>query len=272
MKNYKTIRCGRGLGDSLYLQGVVRYLVEQGQRLHVMTDWPDIFKQYGDKIEIKPFTRERIDIIAHYTLRKRFKETTQFKDCCVQAGITENVDFKLDWNVQNTNLTNLIKKNANGKPILIVEMPRMPMNRTDNFAVELLPNKKVLQFVFDLLKPHYYTVLIGHGKSLYDYSGIDYDLRDKTTVSDLIDVASISDAIYGYCSFAVPLAESLNKKALFVWANKGLNSVEQFIRTITPSKILHKDTSSFVIDHWSEEKLTEKVNEFLRQGICKEHI
>ena len=232
-----------------------------------MTDWPDVFMQYGDKIEIKPFTRERINIIAHYTLRKPFKGTTQFEDCCLQAGITDKVDFRLDWTITRHDLTDNVKRQANGKPILLVEMVREPMNRTDNFAVELLPKYEVMQNIFDKLKPHYFTVLIGKGKPKYEYTGIDLDLRDQTDVQDLINLASIADALFGYCSFFVPLAESLNKKAMFVWAKKGLVSVEQFIRTITPEKILHKPSSHYVIDNWDDEKITEKINGFLQQGL-----
>lgn len=267
MKNYKSIRCGRGLGDALYLQGVVRHFVNEGKRLHVMTDWPDVFMQYGNKIEIHPFTRERIDIIAHYTLRKPFKGTTQFEDCCLQAGITEKVDFLIDWIPTRHDLINDVKRQANGKPILLVEMVREPMNRTDNFAIELLPKYEVMQKVLDQLKPHYFTVLIGKGKPKYDYTNIDLDLRDRTDVQDLINLASISDALFGYCSFFVPLAECLNKKAMFIWANRGLNSVEQFIRTITPEKILHKKSSHYVIDHWTDDVIMERVNGFLQQGI-----
>ena len=40
----KTIRGGRGLGDALYVQGVVRHLVGLGQRLAVRSDWPEVFR------------------------------------------------------------------------------------------------------------------------------------------------------------------------------------------------------------------------------------
>ena len=109
------------------------------------------------------------------------------------------------------------------------------------------------------------AILLEHkGKALYEYQGIDLDLRDKTDTEDLINAAYISDAMFGYCSFFVPLAESLNKKALFVWARKGLISNEQFIRTITPQKILHKKSSLHIVDNWEDEQITEVIDEFLR--------
>lgn len=265
MRNYKTIRCGRGLGDALYLQGVVRHLVEEeGANLHVLTDWPEVFKPLEGRVQIMPFTRNNVDIIAHYTLRKHYKSTTQFKDCCVQAGITKNIDFRLDWKPTKKHIINTIKAQAGDRKILLVEMVREPMNRADGFAMELLPKFEVMQATLDRLKEHYFTVLVGKGKSKYEYTGIDLDLRDKTDTEDLINAASIADALFGYCSFFVPLAESLDKKAMFVWSKKGLNSMEQFIRTITPQKILHKKSSHHIVDNWTEEQMTESIDDFLR--------
>lgn len=266
MKNYKTIRCGRGLGDSLYLQGVCREYVKQGQRLTIATDFPDIFKPLGDMVSTIPFTRERIDIIAHYSLRKIYKDTNQFQDCCVQAGLNKNVEFKLDWKIQNKELTDKIKIAAKGKPILIVQSARNPMNRVDGFGRDLLPERHILEYCLDSIKDLFFTILIGNEPPLYDFEGINLDLIKKTSVTDLLDIASISDAVFGYCSFAVPLAECLDKKALFVWSQCGLNSKDHFISSITPKKILSKASSMYVIDSWPKEQITENINEFLRQG------
>ena len=62
----------------------------------------------------------------------------------------------------------------------------------------------------------------------------------------------------GYCSFVVPLAESLNKPALLVWARRGLRAGHPYIRAITPEKILQKPaTSRFVIDDASDAQINE---------------
>lgn len=265
MRDYKTIRCGRGLGDALYLQSVVRHLVNKGQKLHVMTDWPDVFEPLSDEVMLHPFSRERIDVIAHYTIRKHYTDTTQFKDCCIQAGITEPVELRLDWTVKNASLVASVKSKAAGKPIMLVEMIRNPMNRSDRFGIELLPDLELMQEVLTKLKEQYFLVQVGRGKELFKFDGIDLDLTNATTVSDLIDLAYASSAMYGYCSFFVPLAESLNKKSLFVWSRRGLNSNEQFIRTITPQKILHKrDISHYIVDNWPEQRIKEVLNDFLR--------
>jgi len=171
----------------------------------------------------------------------------------------------LDWKIQNKALVSSVKKKAKGKPILLVEMIRNPMNRTDRFGIELLPDLEVMQEILNKLKEHYFLLHVGQGKKLFEFEGIDLDLADATSVTDLIDLAYASSAMFGYCSFFVPLAESLNKKSLFVWSRRGMNSVEPFIRTITPQKILHKrDTSHYVVDNWPQDKIDEVLNDFLR--------
>lgn len=258
----KVIRAGRGLGDAIYLQSVARHFVQKGHSLTIATDWPDVFTPLKDKVRFIPFTRQYIDIIAHYSARKSFKDTTQFKDCCVQAGIVEAVEFKIDWQQQNHKLINSIKTD---KPLIVVQLPRQPMGRVDKYGIDLLPTKEAMQYVIDQIKPHCTILQIGKGKPVYTLDGVDIDLADKTTISDLFDIASVADGFVGYCSYLIPLAESFGKKGLYVWAYKGMRSVDQYINTIRPEKILHQKNSLFVVDNWEKPKISEVIDEFLRQ-------
>jgi hypothetical protein len=260
----KTIRCGRGLGDSLYLQGVVRHLLSKGQQLTAVSDYPEIFSQLG--IKVIPFTRERINIIAHYSMRRGYQETSQFKDCLLQAGITEKAEFRLDWQVQNKKLVHSLKRYR--KPIVLVQMVRPPMARTDGFGMSVLPKMDVIQSIIDKLHDTCLIVQIGAGKQLHTFNNIDVDLSDKTSIKDLLDIASQCDAMLGYPSYMIPLAESFDKPALFVWSHKALASGDQVIRTMTPKKLLYKD-NRYVIDNWNSDKITEIADDFLRQISSK---
>jgi hypothetical protein len=262
MRNIKSIRCGQGLGDSLYLQSVCRYFVKvKKQRLKVATSWPDIFRPLGDMVSIIPFTRQGIDIVAHYSMRKGIKETTQFQDCCLQAGIHDPVEMKLDWVPTNRKLISELKKH--GKPIVLLQLPRNPMGRTDGFGKELMPDCNVIQSVIDSINHRALIVQVGAGQPIFEFEGVDIDLSNKTSVTDLLDIASVADGFLGYCSFMVPLAESFGKPGLFVWSSRGLRSIEPFIARITPRKILHCKTSSYVMDNWTQEQITEVTNGFL---------
>ena len=249
-----------GLGDALYLQSVVRHLVSKGQRLQVACEWPDVFRPLGDAIKIIPFTRQGIHILAHYSLRKGKTETSQFQDCCIQAGITEPVEMRLDWTPRNADLIEHLR--SFGRPILCVQLPRSPMGRTDGFGAELLPDCDVIQAAIDRLKGRALIVQIGSGRPLHKFSGIDVDLSNVTTVSDVLDIASIADAFLGYCSFIIPLAESFSKPCLAIWSRRGLRSGHPFIARITPRKIISKPTTRWVIDD-EPEKLDEALHGFL---------
>lgn len=241
----RSIRAGSGLGDAMYLQAVVRHLTRNGERFRVNTDWRDVFLPLAGRVELAPFNR-KADLCAHYSLRKGRKDTDQFQDCCIQAGITEPVEFRMDWAPRNTALIQRVR--ASGRPVLLVQLPRAPMGRRDGFGAELLPDTAVMQALLDQLGRHFCTVQIGSGAPLYRFTGIEIDLAGNTSICDLLDLGVSADAMFGYCSYMVPLAEQFDKPALFVWSARGLRSGKAFVNQITPAKILHKDTSHHVID------------------------
>lgn len=257
----RTIRGGMGLGDALYVQSVCRHLRDKGQSLRVHTAWPEVFSQMGPMIETGPFKRSGIDILAHYPTRKKYTNTTQFEDCCITAGIKQSVDLRMDWAPTNQPLLNILK--ARGRPIICVQLPRSPMGRTDGFGAELLPDCRVIQRAIDCWRGRAFIVQIGSGTPLYKFDGIDVDLAGQTTVSELLDVASIASGFIGYVSFVVPLAESFSKPALLIWSRRGLLSGVPYVRQITPGKILHKATSRAILDDQPTEAIQEASNALL---------
>ena len=256
----KSIRGGMGLGDALYVAAVARHLVASGERLKVCTAWPEVFKTLP--VETAPFTRLGINYLAHYSARKGIEGTTQFEDCCIAAGIRESVEFRLDWKLEDHDLAERLR--APGKPIICVQLPRTPMGRTDGFGADLLPNCKRIQQALDMIGNRATKVMIGHGQPLFNLTGIDFDLTNATTVSQVLDAASIAHGFLGYVSFLVPLAESFERPGLFVWSRKGLKSGLPFIRSITPKKVLHRASSRAVVDDCQEQELRDAVESLLR--------
>lgn len=259
-----SIRAGSGLGDSLYLQGVVRHLVGQGARLEVLTNWPDVFRPLQGRVTVSRF-RRAADIYAHYARRRGHPETDQFRDCCIGAGIIEPVELRLDWTLTGSHLVDRLRGAAVGRPILLVMMPREPMGRADGFAMELLPDCRTIQRVIDLVAGRALLVQIGKGPVLHRFRGIDVDLANQTTVRDLLDVAAISGGALGYCSFIVPLAESFARPALLVWSRRGLSSGNELIRRLVPAKVLHRPTSRAVMDDCRDDELARAVD-----ALCDE--
>lgn len=257
----KSIRCGRGLGDSIYLQSIVRHMLEKGStRMCVRSDYPDVFKPLARRVDVTPFNRT-VDILAHYSARKGVQGTTQFQDCCRAAGIYDDVDLRLDWPVDDHALVQSLK--AHGRPIIVVQLPRSPMGRTDGFGAELLPDCRSIQLAIDHLRERALIVQVGAGDALFKFTGIDVNLANRTSISQLLDVASAADGFLGYCSFMLPMAESFSKPALMVWSSRGLRAGHPYIRQITPLKVIHRKTTTAVMDN-DKDAIRRAADEFLR--------
>lgn len=229
----------------MYVQAVARHFVKNGHQIAVKSSWSEVFSQLP--VKVLPFERHA-DINCHYTLRKHYR-TDQFQDCCLQAGIKEPVDFKLDWAITDQALVDSVGEKAKGRKVILVQMARRPMDRIDGYGAELLPYQGAYQACVDGLSQHAFTVLVGAGHPVYEVKGTSLDLTNKASVSQLLDLAKSCDGLLGYCSLFVPLAEQFSKRALYVWARAGLRSRTPYIRQITPQKILHrKDLLKAVCD------------------------
>jgi hypothetical protein len=225
-----------------------------------------VFRTLAPAVSASPFRRERIDRIAHYSMRRDKDGTTQFQDCCIQAGINEPVDLQINWNTTNRDLEQYIWAKAGKRPIICVQLPRAPFNRKDGFGAEFLPDCSVIQRAIDRIKDRAFLIQIGAGEALYKFDGIELDLTNKTSVCELIDVGSMADGFLGYCSFIVPLSESFDTPSLLVWSRRGLSSPQPVVRRMTPQKILHKKSSRYVIDNCSEKELAQAADAFLEQA------
>lgn len=257
LRGHISIRGGMGIGDALYVQSIARHLVQQGQRVQVCSAWPDVFRPLRPDVHVSPFTRLGVDRVAHYSLRKGVPGTTQFEDCCIQAGIKEPVDLRLDWQITDPEFLGGIWQQAAGRQIVLVAMPRPPMGRSDGFGAELAPDWSVYERVVRRNAGRAFLVEVGAGPRLHRLPGIDLDLGNATTVAQLLDLASVAQGFIGTPSFFIPLAESLRKPALILWSRQGLESGQQFIRRITPEKILHGGWCRWAVDDWNDERIEE---------------
>lgn len=257
----KRIRGGSGLGDSLYVQAIVRYLVnELGQEMTVASPHSELFRQFGDRVEVIPHCKNNMQYVAHYAPRKQTKGTTQFQDCCINCGVPRDIPLKLDWPGPSGNLTLRTRQEAAGRPIVLVQMPRMPFSRSDPFGIELLPGREGLQHGIDAIKESgAFTVKVGKGSELYSVHGIDLDLSNRTDLRDLLELSNIADAGFGQVSFIIPLMESFGKPVLSVVARKGLSSRNPFISSITPEKVNHYASSISYVDDQKPRHIMESV-------------
>lgn len=257
-----SIRAGAGLGDAIYLQSIARHFVEQGYIPEICCDWPEVFRALAGRVKLSRFRRERIDRLAHYSMRRMIAGTDQFQDCCIQAGIMTPVDLRLHWPLVNRDLARQI---SDKRPILVVPMPRAPFDRKDGFGAEFLPDCRRIQHAIDAVRGRAKIVQIGAGKPIFAFSGIDLDLANKTSVTDVIDIGLLADGFLGFCSFIVPLSESFKKRSLLIWSRRGLHSPHPVVRSMKPKKILHRASSHHIVDDCAPNILTEAID-----ALCDE--
>ncbi|MBI4291318.1 MAG: hypothetical protein HY661_07565 [Betaproteobacteria bacterium] len=250
------IRGGAGLGDAIYLRPICEHFVRAGKEVIALSGFPGVFTGSGASVE--PFRRDRVDLVAHYTSGKTNPATTIWQDVCAQALV--EVPLAFTWEIQNRALIDRLKAKAAGRPLILVHGGREPMGRRDGFGNELLPNEQAFGAVLSSLHD---CVLVQVGKDQQIYPlRADISLNGSTSVADLLDIAAICAGVVAQCSFAVPLAEVFDKPLLVAWAARGLASREQFIRTVTPAKMLSKPSSHFVMDDWPVQQLQEAARAF----------
>ena len=230
MGPYLRIRGGSGIGDNLYTSAIVRKLHKEVP-LEVCTSYQDL---YPYPVKFSEFSRQNITYLTHYGRRRRDR-TNQWEDVQIISGV--KAELKLDWTLKNEKWKSLV-------PFVFINGGRVPMDRKDGVGRDLLPLRE--GFIKELEKINLKKVYVG-GPRKYDFP-IDVDLQGKTSVSDLVDLAFLSEMGFGQVGFIVPLFESLDKKLTCVWSRKGLTSDCWVTRTITPSKILTKPTSKAVFD------------------------
>lgn len=252
------IRGGRGLGDSLYVRPIVDYLVRLGERVTALSDYPDVFA--GSRAEVLPFTRAGVNLLAHYTAGKSNPNTTQWQDILRSSRMPLGLPLRFDWQVRNHALVDALHTRAAGRPLVLVHGGREPMNRTDGFGMELMPERWAFVTALESLSDCF-LVRVGKGACLYELPA-EADLNGDTTVSDLLDVASVCAGIVAQCSFAVPLAEVFDKPLLAIWSARGLVSREEYVRLITPRKILHGPRDRFVVDDWPPDGIKDSADAF----------
>jgi hypothetical protein len=248
------MRGGSGLGDSIYLRPLVDHFVRSGERVTVCSDHPDVFAGSGARVEA--FGRNNINVLGHYVAGKQNPNTNQWQDICASAGVGADVALRFEWTVRNAVLVDTVIRAAARQPIILVHGGRTPMGRTDGFGLELLPDRLAFDAALSMLHGCY-LVRIGKGGNLYPLK-VSADLCDRTSVSDLLDLASICHGVIAQCSFAIPLAEAFDKPLLTVWAANGMSEYRHpYIRSITPRKVLSKPSSQFIVDDWPVTKIVE---------------
>jgi hypothetical protein len=245
------IRGGSGLGDSIYLRPIAEHFVRAGKSVTVKTFYPDVF--IGSGAGVETFDKKSVDVVAHYAAYRMDQGSTQFADMLRCARITEEVPLRFDWRIRNSALVDELLSVAEGYPIVLVHGGRAPFGRSDGVGREILPQREAFETVLGAFADCY-TVQIGKGEQIYPLPA-DLNLVNRTSVSDLLDIAAVCAGVVTQCGFPIPMAECFDKPALAVWSSRGLASRQPIVGLVTPAKILSKPSSRYVLDSMAREEL-----------------
>lgn len=275
IKSILKMRAGSGLGDSIYLQSIARYFVEQGHDVEVSTDYPDVFLPLAPHYRTIPMLKAQpFNVIAHYTQRRQnpaYRED-QFQSMCITAGIPADTELRMDWVVRNQALVDDVTRRAAGRKIVLVTLPREPFGRVDGMGLSLFPDCRLIDAMVAHFGDRAFVVQVGALKAksdgreykarpLFTYKRVDLDLTDKTSISDLLDLSLTADLNIGQCSWIIPMAESFNKPLIVLWGHGVRTDRNAFMQSVTPEKVLHGKKSFFAWDDWPIDKVIERAQE-----------
>lgn len=232
----------KGLGDALYMRAVALHCLRRGHDVSVFTGWPDVFsdlpvhtkglhQRTGDEDlrHAKPCLHCRIGVVAHLDV---------FSMLCLQAGIVEPVEFRLDWRIRNIELVKRVRREAAGRPVLIFQ----PLKRAANLNDALARPDREAYADFVASRPEYFRVKIGHPGSVQGsgHPPCDLDLVGKTSVHDAIDLGASCDAAFGESSFVVVMAEAMDKPFTCMFSSRAIRSGRRHIANLRPERTFHK--------------------------------
>jgi hypothetical protein len=242
------INSPRGLGDALHLRAIVIHLLETGKEVSVFTQWPDVFSDLDVAVQPAEEAVNRPDL---FSARACFqcqlpyvRALSQFRNACLQAGVFDAIELNIRWTVRNQTLLDKVKSKAAGKPILIYQ----PLKRVKNASDGLLrPDRSALRKIVND-RSEFFRVRIGHPDYAEDDEiERDLDLFGKTTVSDVIDLASICEMTVSEPSFVSVLAQCFDKRFVCLFSSLALQSAVKKVAGVTPQRILEKPHLATVV-------------------------
>ena len=248
MKSFISLKGASGLGDSIYAYPICKYYAARYETVNIMSKYPVLFQGlknvnvYDHKkvnyINTPSGDKIPIDIRFTYCGKKYTAGTSQFQDSCESAGIKESINLSIPWKVKNIALIEYIKDVADGRPICMMAAPYEPFGREDQWGKLLRIDSRILYDIVES-RPDVCFVQIGNKYTLHSIETADIDIINETSVSDLMDIASICDIGLSQVGNLLPMCESQCKKTFIIYSRKAVESDNKFISAIVPEKVTH---------------------------------
>lgn len=235
------LRGPKGLGDAIYLRSIALHVLDRGEEVSVFTQWPEVFA--GLPVTIRSQTESPDPEAlrsAFYCLFCRIpgpKSLDQYSMMCAQVGLPEPAPLRLGWTVRNRALVDRIARMAGERKILLFQPPKAANGPEQEM---LRPRESAFNAA---LARHdgYFKVRVGCSKYLQPSAApCDLDLLDQTSVSDLLDLATVADLFFGDSCALLVMADALEKPSVYVMTRRSLKSAQQRVCNQTGDRLFHR--------------------------------
>lgn len=229
----------KGLGDAIMLRAIVLHLKEK-EEITVFTKWTDVF--HGLNIFIKPLSElEQYPnmLYASTNGRQEIPEgSSDFMERCKRAGISESVEFKMDWVVQNHDLVERIRNEANGRKIFVYQ----PLKIARNEQQKILRPDMVAYRQFIEEHSDCYRIKLGHPPYVDSNNDLpcELDLFGKAFIKDSFDVGTTGDIFFGESCFVIQMGEALNKSCILMRSVRAMREDSWLNRYHDPKRVFTK--------------------------------
>lgn len=231
----------KGLGDALYVRAVARHLVNRNKDVTVFTRWPVVFD--GMPLTIRPLeARNDAEDLRHviYCSHCRVNEPQSlnfFTLACKQAGIVEQVELYIDWQVKSRKLVDTIRDKARGRRVFVYQSPKRANSAEE---ASLRPHRSAFNS-FVANHGDCFRVKLGHSSSVDIDASVpcDLDLFDKTTVQEALDVCASADLLFSDPSFVTVMGEAMGKRFTAMLSRRAAESPSLRARSATPERLFH---------------------------------
>jgi len=232
----RIIRGASGLGDSIYLYPVAKYFLDHNYKVSVASKYPELFDTLDITVRKNYKDFDKINVKCNYCRRKKDLNTSQFEDTVILAEIREKIKLEIDF---DRSKSNIIASSGITQPYVIT---------SGLYSVDIPPYvKPACNYTFfnsfiQKIRHNYKVVVIGDVSNVAP-DPVDYDLRGKTNIYDLLSLVDQSSFVFSQCGFLLPMGEALNKVVFSVLPHEIRTSSNWFVKSITPKKVCTKETS-----------------------------
>lgn len=198
-----------GLGDAIYLRAVALHLLERKEQVEVYTPWPELFTDIPVVLNLHLSPPRDIVWLRYDLNAPAIPGLNEFKVRCLNAGIKDSVELRLDWKVKNKELVDKVLREAAGRQIFFYQ----PTRKVKTAAQASWAPRRDAFNSFVRAHNDYFRIKVGHPGwvQLDCEQECELDLCGKCSIHDAFDIATVADLFFGEPNHVTTLAQALDK-------------------------------------------------------------